>query len=80
MDHGFIEALRASGPHPSLGAHADTYAPIIGSWSGELSRYQDGKSVASATVEAHFGWKRPTSPSAATPGWAGSRNATSLLT
>src|SRR6478752_6165624 len=56
MDHGFIEALRASGPHPSLGAHADTYAPIIGSWSGELSRYQDGKSVASASVEARFGW------------------------
>ena len=56
MDHGLIAALSASGPHPSLGAHADTYAPIIGSWSGELSRYQDGKSVASASVEAHFGW------------------------
>ena len=56
MDHGLIESLAATGPHPSLGAHADTYARIIGSWSGELSRYQDGKSVASASVEAHFGW------------------------
>jgi len=56
MDHGLIEALVAPGPHPSLGAHSDTYGRIIGSWAGELNRYQDGKSVASASVEAHFTW------------------------
>src|SRR6187402_3430142 len=51
MNHGFIETLAATGPHPSLGANADTYARVIGSWHGELSRFQDGKSVASASVE-----------------------------
>jgi len=56
MDHELIETLPARGPHSSLGAHADTYARVIGSWHGELSRYQDGKSVASASVEAHFAW------------------------
>src|SRR6187399_855549 len=56
MDHGFIETLAATGPHPSLGPHAETYARVIGSWTGELRRYKDGKSVASASVEAHFGW------------------------
>ena len=56
MNHGLIEALLAKGPHPSLGVHADTYARIIGSWTGKLSRFQDRKSVASASVEAHFGW------------------------
>ena len=56
MDHGLIEALLAKGPHSSLGAHAETYGRIIGSWAGELSRFQDGKSVASAEVEAHFAW------------------------
>jgi hypothetical protein len=56
MDHGFIDRLAAAGPHPSLGAHSDTYGRIIGGWAGELSRYQDGKSVARASVEAHFAW------------------------
>jgi hypothetical protein len=56
MDRGFIETLAAARPHPSLGAHASTYAPIIGSWSGQLSRCQAGKIVASASVEAHFAW------------------------
>ena len=56
MDHGFIETLAAKGPHPSLGVHAETYARIVGSWSGELSRHQNGKRIATASVEAHFGW------------------------
>ena len=56
MDHGLIETLLAPGPHPSLGVHSDTYGRVIGSWAGELNRYQDGKSVASASVEAHFAW------------------------
>ena len=56
MDRGFIETLVASGPHPSLGAHAETYGRVIGSFTGELRRYKEGKVVASASVEAHFGW------------------------
>jgi hypothetical protein len=56
MNHALIETLAAADAHPSLGVHADTYARIIGSWTGELSRYRDGKSVAKASVEAHFGW------------------------
>ena len=56
MVHGLIETLLANGPHPSLGTHSDTYGRLIGSWTGELSRYQDGKRVARASVEAHFGW------------------------
>jgi hypothetical protein len=56
MQHGFIETLSATAPHPSLGAHSDTYARIIGSWTGELTRYEHGRGVASASVEAHFAW------------------------
>ena len=56
MDHGLIDILAAKGPHPSLGTHSNTYARVIGSWIGELSRYQYGKGVASASVEANFGW------------------------
>ena len=32
---GFLDALVARGPHPSLGAHADTYGRLIGSWAGQ---------------------------------------------
>jgi hypothetical protein len=56
MEHGLFGALVAGGPHPSLGAHAETYGRIIGSWTGELGRFQGGTRVASASVEAHFGW------------------------
>jgi len=56
MDRGFIDTLAAPGPHPSLGAHAGTYARVMGSWTGTLHRYKDGKVAASASVEAHFGW------------------------
>jgi len=56
MNQGLIESLVATGPHASLGAHADTYGRVIGSWTGELSRFKDGKSIASASVEVHFAW------------------------
>ena len=56
MDHGFIETLAASGPHPSLGAHAETYGRIIGSFTGEIHLHRAGKVAASASVEAHFAW------------------------
>lgn len=56
MDHGLIESLVAPGPHPSLGAHAETYGRVIGSWVGELSRFRDGKVVGQASVEVHFAW------------------------
>lgn len=56
MNHGLIETLVAAGPHPSLGAHSDTYGRVIGSWTGELSRFQGSTSIATASVEVHFAW------------------------
>jgi len=50
-----FEALAARGPHPSLGAHAETYGRIIGSWVGEIQNH----TVAPArvgSIEVHFGW------------------------
>jgi len=56
MAHGLVETLLAAGPHPSLGSHSSTYGRLIGSWIGKLDLYREGKSVAEASVEAHFGW------------------------
>jgi hypothetical protein len=56
MHDTFIEALLAPGPHPSLGAHAETYARLIGSWVGEIHNHMPGKRVPAASVEAHFAW------------------------
>ena len=50
-----IEILAASGPHPSLGRHADTYGRVIGSWAGELRNHMIDP-PASGTIEVHFGW------------------------
>jgi hypothetical protein len=52
----FSAALVASGPHPSLGAHAETYARVIGSWTGELHNHLRGGPPAVSTVEVHFAW------------------------
>jgi len=56
MDPRFFEALASQGPHPSLGAHADTYGRIIGSWRGEVQAHVRGHSTPPATLEIHFGW------------------------
>lgn len=47
--------LVADAPHPSLGAHADTYARLIGSWRGD---YRDlrGDGAETGPMEVHFAW------------------------
>ena len=53
---GFSDALLAPGPHPSLGAHAETYGRLIGSWAGGFEdRSADGQ-VARGRMEVHFAW------------------------
>jgi len=56
MHNTFVETLVADGPHPSLGAHAQTYARLIGSWIGELHNHMAGRAIPSSSVEAHFAW------------------------
>ena len=50
-----ITGLLASGPHPSLGAHAATYGRLIGSWLGELENHTIAGAPRSP-IEIHFGW------------------------
>jgi len=50
-----IPALVAGGPHPSLGAHAETYGRMIGSWTGELHNHMLTDTPRSQ-IEIHFGW------------------------
>ncbi|HWM87666.1 MAG TPA: hypothetical protein VNO33_17555 [Kofleriaceae bacterium] len=54
--NGFIETLSAAGPHPALGAHAETYGRVIGSWEGEIRNHMMGGEPARASIEVHFGW------------------------
>ncbi len=56
MDQHVLEALVSRGPHPSLGAHADTYGRLIGGWRGELQSHLPGHSAPAASLEIHFGW------------------------
>ena len=55
--HGkWLESLHAAGPHPSLGAHAQTYGRVMGSWRGELCSPLQGEGAPPGSVEAHFAW------------------------
>jgi hypothetical protein len=45
--------LLAAGPHPSLGAHADTYGRVIGRWTGEVENHV---LAARASIDIHFAW------------------------
>jgi hypothetical protein len=56
MNPVLCEALAANGAHPSLGAHAETYGRVIGSWEGDLHYHHGPGSPAIGTVEVHFGW------------------------
>jgi hypothetical protein len=56
MNTGLIEALHATGPHPSLGEHADTFGRLIGSWEGEYHDEYPGESSETGLMEVHFGW------------------------
>jgi len=56
MKEALWNVLAAAEPHPSLGAHADDYGRVIGSWRGELIDHFSAKSPQTRSVEAHFGW------------------------
>ena len=56
MSNPFFESLVAPGPHPSLGAHADTYGRLIGSWAGEVRAYPVDSPPVSTSAEIHFAW------------------------
>jgi hypothetical protein len=47
--------LAASGPHPSLGEHADTYGRVIGHWRGELTNYMAG-TPQHGSIAVSFAW------------------------
>jgi hypothetical protein len=53
---GFLNALVARSPHPDLGAQADTYGRLIGSWTGEYKDRSEDGSVATGRMEVHFAW------------------------
>ena len=52
----FFASLVAPGPHASLGAHADTYGRLIGSWAGEIRAYPIEGGVETTSAEVHFAW------------------------
>src|SRR5690349_1104743 len=56
MDNTFANALVASGPHESLGAHAATYGRVIGQWRGELHNHMFGSPARTSSIEVSFGW------------------------
>jgi hypothetical protein len=56
MTNPFFEALAAPGPSPLLGAHADTYGRLIGSWEGEAHDFPPGAPPTVQAVEVHFAW------------------------
>lgn len=51
-----LDTLIATGPHPSLGDHADTYGRLIGSWHGEYRDFSRSGQVATGSIEVHFAW------------------------
>lgn len=53
---GFRAALVAPGPHPSLGAHAETYGRLIGGWTGERRAHRPDGAISSVAVEIDFAW------------------------
>lgn len=56
MQEQFRQRLLAQGPHPSLGAHADTYGRLIGSHRGEITSYLRPGTPRRTSIEVHFAW------------------------
>jgi hypothetical protein len=56
MQSTLCEVLASPGPHPSLGAHADTYGRVMGRWVGELHNHLVAGPPVTGSVEVHFGW------------------------
>jgi hypothetical protein len=55
MNWPLSDALSATGPHKSLGAHAETYGRVIGHWTGELRNHMV-EGTPTTSIEVHFGW------------------------
>ena len=51
-----ITALPASGPHPSLGAEAQVFDRLVGTWDCDYSFHADDGTVTRASGELRFGW------------------------
>jgi hypothetical protein len=51
-----MDALRADGPHPDLGEHAETFGRLIGSWAGTYEDRDRGDRVHTGPMEVHFAW------------------------
>jgi hypothetical protein len=56
MYERYVEAITAPGPHPSLGAHAETYGRLIGSWTGEIRNHMVPGPPPGGSIEIHFAW------------------------
>jgi hypothetical protein len=52
----FYSLLRANGPHPSLGRHADTFGRLIGDWIGDYREMPPGQEPFGGRLEFHIGW------------------------
>jgi hypothetical protein len=53
---GMIEALKALGPHASLGEQAKVFGRMVGSWDVEYSNYKKDGSVKHRSGELLVGW------------------------
>jgi hypothetical protein len=51
-----IEALPASGPHPSLGEEARVFDRLVGTWDAAFAEYSDDGSIKRSSGEVRFGW------------------------
>jgi hypothetical protein len=56
MESLFLKTLGSSGPHPALGAHADTYGRVIGNWAGEIHNHMVDEPAPVASIEVEFAW------------------------
>ena len=56
MKRAELESLLSPGPHPSLGAHSETYGRLIGDWAGELRNHMVGGPPQTQSIEIHFAW------------------------
>lgn len=56
MDGYFVEVLQTGKPHPLLGAHAETYGRVMGSWVGEIHNHMVEGTAPVTSIEAHFAW------------------------
>jgi hypothetical protein len=52
----FYSLIRAEGPHPSLGQHADTFGRLIGDWRGDYRQMPADKPPVFGQMEFHQGW------------------------